>query len=74
MITVTQTEFRDHIKKYLDAVAQGETIRVFRHGKPLATVVPDREARKAYWQSVKPLKLDGVSLSQAILDEREEGW
>jgi len=74
MITVTQTEFRDHIRKYLDAVARGETIRVFRHGKPLATVVPDREARKAYWQQVKPLKLDGVSASKIIIEEREEGW
>ena len=74
MITVTQTEFRDHIKKYMDAVARGETVRVSRGGKPLAVVVPDQEARKAYWQSVKPLKLDGVSLSRAIIEEREEGW
>jgi prevent-host-death family protein len=74
MITITQTEFRQHMKKYMDAVEGGETIRVFRHGKPLATVAPDRGTRKSYWQSVEPLHLDGVTASDIIIQEREEGW
>jgi len=75
MITVTQTEFRNHIRKYMDAVEQGEEIEVFRNGKPVATLVPRSKARTPSWkQKHEPLVIPGVSLSKLILEEREEGW
>ena len=76
MITVTQTEFRNHIKKYMDAVEQGEEIEICRNGKPVATVVPRQKARVPSWKRDRPLlKLpDGVSVSQLIIEERDEGW
>jgi len=73
MVTVTQTELRNHIREYLDRVEQGETLQVLRNGKPIATVLPQRISNKEYWRNVKPLDLHGVSLSRAIIEEREEG-
>lgn len=74
MITVTQTEFRNHIKKYIAAVKRGEEIEICCRGKPVATVVSRHASSKKYWKNVRAHKIDGVSLSRAILEEREEGW
>jgi prevent-host-death family protein len=73
MVKVTQTELRNHIRKYLDQVEQGETLQVLRNGKPIATVLPQRMSNKEYWRNVKPLDIKGVSLSRAIIEEREKG-
>ncbi len=70
MISVTETELRDNISKYLDAVEHGEEVEVRRHGKPVASLCPTNAANKAYWSSVTPLKLEGVSLSKIILEDR----
>jgi len=75
MITVTQTEFRNHIRKYMAAVEQGEEIEICRNGKPVATVVPRQKARVPSWKREhEPLVIPGVSLSKMIIEEREEGW
>ena len=77
MVSISQTELRRSTTKYIDAAARGEQIEICRHGKPVAMLVPSRrspESRKEYWRRVRPLKIDGVSASQAILEEREEGW
>lgn len=74
MTTVTQTEFRNHIRKYMDAVEQGEEIEICRNGKPVATVVPRNRSRVPHWKQVEPLVIPGVSLSKMIIEEREEGW
>jgi prevent-host-death family protein len=36
-----------HFAELLDEVERGETIVITRHGKPVARLVPDEEARKA---------------------------
>jgi antitoxin (DNA-binding transcriptional repressor) of toxin-antitoxin stability system len=74
MTTTTFTEFRKNASLYLSQVENGETVVVLRHGKAIAEIIPPRngDAREPAWK--KPgLKLvaDGVSLSQAIIDERE---
>jgi prevent-host-death family protein len=74
MITVTQTEFRNQIRKYMDAVERGEAVEICRHGRPVAALVPRRSSTKEYWRKVRAHRIDGVSLSRAILEEREEGW
>ena len=55
-----------------DAVEEGERIEVYRYGKPIAIVSPAQPQALSRWRSSTPLKLSGVSLSQAILQERQE--
>lgn len=69
------TEVRNHAKQYFDIVESGETVRVLRNGKAIADIVPviaDLPSWKR--RDAQPLLLDGVSVSQMILDEREKGW
>ena len=72
------SEFRANAASVLDRVQQGQTVRILRHGKPVADLVPVRanEAdRLPNWkQAFAPVQLaPGVSLSQAVLDRREDG-
>lgn len=46
MKTVTSTEFRKNASEVLDLVEKGESIRVLRHGKAIARIVP-AEMREA---------------------------
>jgi len=71
MITVTFTELRNHAKKYFDAVDEGETIAVCRHGKPVAVLSPINERSMDYWKQADPLRIKGVELSKVILAERQ---
>ena len=72
MITVTFTELRNQAKKYFDAVENGETIEVCRHGKPVAVLAPIALHSMERWKRAYPLKLERASLSKAILAERRE--
>jgi prevent-host-death family protein len=73
MKTTTFTELRNNAKRYFDAVEKGETVEIYRHGKPIAVLSPVvRENPKDYGKNVKPLiKFDGVSLSRMIIENRE---
>jgi len=75
MREVSFTEFRMNAASFFDSVEQGETIRIFRHGKPIAEVVPIRAApRTLSWK--RPglmLEAGGISLSREILKERRRG-
>ncbi len=75
------SEFRAKASAMLDLVELGETVRIMRHGKPVADLVPVRphdqseaESTLPSWKRpFEPIKLaPGVSLSQAVLDERDE--
>ena len=74
MTQTTFTEFRKHAKAYFDSVEKGETVRVLRHGKIIAEVTPpNTNLDKKPWK--KPglkLVIPGVSLSEAVLQERRE--
>ena len=73
MKTATFSEFRNKAAKFFDAVEAGESIEVFRHGKPVALVMPYQAKDPGYWKSVRPLRLKkGVSLSEAVLSDRKE--
>jgi antitoxin (DNA-binding transcriptional repressor) of toxin-antitoxin stability system len=56
----------------LDSVEKGETIRVLRHGKPIAKIVPEDTPHEAPAWKQPGLRLiaPGASLSKAILKER----
>jgi antitoxin (DNA-binding transcriptional repressor) of toxin-antitoxin stability system len=73
MKTATFSQFRNNAKKFFDAVEKGETIEIYRYGKPVAMVSPViRENNKDYWKGVSPVKIPGVSGSKYILDARKE--
>ncbi len=68
------TELRNNARHFFDLVEAGEPVRILRNGKPIADIVPvpvDMPSWKR--RKAQPLVLDGVSLSQFILDERETG-
>lgn len=77
MHSVPLSEFRANASAMLDLVEKGETVRILRHGKPVAQLVPvaaDEPAKVPSWKRpFEPVVLpEGVSLSQAVLDERNE--
>jgi prevent-host-death family protein len=77
MHTIALSEFRAHTAAMLALVENGATVRIMRHGKPVADLVPvqqDAAQRLPSWkQPFEPVRLPpGVSLSQAVLEERDE--
>ena len=72
MKTVTFTEFRKNASGVLDLVEKGESIRVLRHGKAVARIIPaeTREAQPAWKRPGLRLVTPGASLSRAVLEER----
>ncbi len=72
MRTATFSELRNQAKKYFDAVERGETIEIYRHGKPVALLMPIRKNSLERWKTSLPLRLSGASLSAAILADRSE--
>ncbi len=71
MVTATFSELRNNAKRFFDLVEQGEAIEIYRHGKPVAILSPIRHQAMDRWKIARPLELDGVSVSKAILAERE---
>jgi len=75
MRQVSFTEFRMNAASLFNSVEQGETIRILRHGKPIAEVVPVQSMpRTLSWK--RPglgLETEGASLSREILKERKSG-
>ncbi len=72
MKQATFSELRNHAKQYFDIVEAGESVRIVRNGKPIADIVPIAQDLPSWKRrSVQPLVLDGVALSQMILEERE---
>lgn len=72
MRDATFTELRNNAKDYFDAVEAGETVRVFRNGKPIAEIVPVRSAAPSWKKQATPLTVKGLSLSREILSDRDE--
>ena len=74
MKSLSFTEFRKKASEILSLVEKGETIRVLRHGKAIAKIVPaETDEKTLSWKRpglrlVKP----GASLSKAILEERRK--
>jgi prevent-host-death family protein len=62
----------------LDQVERGQTVRITRHGKPIARIVPETDARRTeVAAAIKGLKALREQLGKAPLDEvlasRREG-
>ena len=81
MQTIPLSEFRANASAMIDLVERGETVRILRHGKPVAELVPvanDVTLRVPSWKRViEPLNInrpDGKTGAQLIVEEREAGW
>jgi prevent-host-death family protein len=72
MKSVTFSELRNNAKKYFDTVERGETVEIFRHGKPVAILIPAGYRARTRKTEASPLRIPGVSLAEAILKERRE--
>ena len=70
MRDATFTELRNRAKHYFDAVEAGDTVRVFRKGKPIAEIVPIRSGTPSWKRHAPSLTIKGVSLSKEILRNR----
>jgi antitoxin (DNA-binding transcriptional repressor) of toxin-antitoxin stability system len=70
MREATLTEFCNHVKDYFDAVEGGDSVRIFRYGKPIAEIVPVRSGVPSWKRQATPLTVKGLSLSREILGDR----
>ena len=72
MKTVSATEFRKNASAVLDLAEKGETVRIQRHGKAIARIVPaaSEGALLAWKRPGLRLVAPGSSLSGAVLEER----
>ncbi len=77
MPILSLSEFRAHASEMLDLVEKGETVRILRHGKPVAELVPLRpEAALSppsppAFEPVMPLP-EGYSAVRQLIDERQQ--
>jgi antitoxin (DNA-binding transcriptional repressor) of toxin-antitoxin stability system len=81
MHTIPLSEFRAHASAMIDLVEQGETVRILRHGKLVAELVPPKPeppVKTPSWKRpITPLNIvrpDGKTGAQLIIEEREGGW
>ncbi len=74
MKTITFTEFRKNASMFFSEVENGETILILRHGKAIAEISPPTQEGLKMVSWKRPglkLSMKGISLSKAILEERE---
>lgn len=71
MQEVTFTDFRNHAKRYFDSVEHGETVRIYRNGRPVGDLVPV-STRGPSWKNPPETRvtLKGLLLSEEILADR----
>ena len=72
MIITTFSDLRNNAKYYFDQVEKGETIEINRYGKPVAHLIPVKKKEKIRWGEFALFAIHNVSLTKAILDERNE--
>ena len=81
MRIIPLSEFRANASAIIDLVEHGETVRILRHGKPVAELVPivavSANKVPSWKRPIEPLSLrrpDRKSGAQLIIEEREGGW
>ena len=73
MRETTFTELRNHAKVFFDAVEEGETVRVYRNGRPVADIVPVKAATPAWKKPPQVrLSLGTLSLGDEVLADRDD--
>lgn len=73
MRETTFTELRNHAKTFFDSVEGGETVRVYRNGRPVADIVPVKADVPA-WKKFPQVRLSlgDLSLGAEVLADRDE--
>ncbi len=78
MHTLPLSEFRANVAAMIELVEKGDTVRILRHGKPVAELVPvkaDAPAKVPNWKRpIEPLPIkwpQGMSGAKMIIEERE---
>jgi antitoxin (DNA-binding transcriptional repressor) of toxin-antitoxin stability system len=73
MKTATFTEFRRKAAAFFNDVERGETVRILRHGKPIADITPacGEESTMSWKQPALRLMVKGASLCREVLKERK---
>ena len=81
MYLLPLSEFRANASATLDRVERGEVVRIMRHGKPVADLVPvnaEDAAPLPNWkrpfEPLRYLKQPPKTGAQLIIEEREGGW
>jgi antitoxin (DNA-binding transcriptional repressor) of toxin-antitoxin stability system len=64
---------RKDVKRYLDLIEAGETVRVYRRGEPVADLVPVSNGAPAWKREILRLSKKGLGLGQEIVKDREGG-
>ncbi len=79
MQVVSVTEFRARAAEMVERVQNGETVRILRHGKPVAELVapkPDGQQTPRWKTPIEcPLvinRTDGKTGAQLLIDERAQ--
>lgn len=72
MKEATFTELRNNAKSFFDSVENGETVRVYRNGKPIAEIVPIRQGIPSWKRPAMPLTIKGISFAREILKDRKQ--
>jgi prevent-host-death family protein len=73
MREATFTELRNNAKSFFDAVENGEVVRVYRNGRPVADIVPIPKETPSWKREPRAqLSRRGLSLSREILNDREK--
>jgi prevent-host-death family protein len=78
MIEIGAYEAKTRLSSLLDKVEQGEEVVITRHGRPIARLVPARQAREAelddvvarFRQARKGVRLGGLSIKDLIDEGR----
>ena len=76
MKSISFTDFRKNASELITEVEHGEVLHIIRHGKPVAEIIPYRndELSSPSWKNpALRLSVKGISLSQAIIEERKKG-
>ena len=79
MLTMPLSEFRANTSAMMDLVEQGETVRILRHGKPVAELVPVRpgmagQLLPSWKRPIEAVRYAGLSVpsgAAAVVDERK---
>ncbi len=75
MKTASFSDFRKNAAAFFDSVEQGDVIRVLRHGRAIADIVPvvEQENKIPSWKRPAPkLLMKSGSLTKALLQMRRE--
>jgi prevent-host-death family protein len=78
MRDIQASDAKTHLPQILDEVERGETVRITRHGRPIARIVPETDRRQAeIYKAVANIRAlrqrTGKVTTEEILSFRHEG-